>query len=175
MRNSGAVGVEPEQQKLSGPDRWQLSLLGREVQGAEQAARPSQSRVRWCGPDGHPAAQLLTQQNRVPVSTFHGTPCTIRHLLWRLHVSTGNINSQKSKKLISVRDWDAVKLLDYYYYYFFRGGLGASLKGPLEILKSQSEDQDSLALSVINAFHKVKPLWHNKSITAPWILHNITL
>ena len=75
VRNSGrAVGVEPEQQKLSGPDRWQLSLLGGEVQGAEQAARPSQSCVRWCGPDGHPAAQFLTQQNRVPVSTAGFTP-----------------------------------------------------------------------------------------------------
>lgn len=168
MRNSGAVGVEPEQQKLSGPDRWQLSLLGREVQGAEQAARPSQSRVWWCGPDGHPAAQLLTQQNRVPVSTFHNTSCPMRHLLGGLNVSMGNINSQKSKSSFM----SLTGMLSSCW--IFPGEPRSLSKGPLEILKSQSEDQDSLALSVINGFHKVKPLWHNKSITAPWILHNIT-
>ena len=115
MRNSGAVGVEPEQQKLSGPDRWQLSLLGREVQGAEQAARPSQSRVWWCGPDGHPAAQLLAQQNRVPVSTFHNTSRPMKHLLRRLNVSMGNIKPEV-QKFISVSDWDAVKLLDFFFF-----------------------------------------------------------
>lgn len=63
------VGVEPVPPELSGPDRRQLPLLGGEVQGTEQAAaRPSQSRVRRRGPDGHAAAELPAQQNRVIVS-----------------------------------------------------------------------------------------------------------
>lgn len=63
------VGVERESPELSGPDRRQLSLLGGEVQGTGQAAaRPSQSRVRRRGPDGHVAAELPAQQNRLTVS-----------------------------------------------------------------------------------------------------------
>lgn len=63
------VGVKRESPELSWPDRRQLPLLGGEVQGTEQAAaRPSQSRVRRRGPDGHVAAELPSQQNRVTVS-----------------------------------------------------------------------------------------------------------
>lgn len=71
VRNSRAVGPGLKRQTLSGPGRWQMPLLRGEVQGAEQAARPFQSCVLWCGPDGHPPSQFLTQQDSFPVSSFH--------------------------------------------------------------------------------------------------------
>lgn len=90
VHNCATVGILREQPKLPGSDCWQLSLLGGEVQQrAEQAARQDQGNVWWCGPDGHPAAQLPAQQNRYPVSRFH----------WRLLEEKVRLMSFSSKPI----------------------------------------------------------------------------